>query len=321
MRADRLLALLLHLQTRGRTTTDRLAREFEVSQRTVLRDLYALRVAGFPIYTERGRGGGCYLHEDYRTTITQLTTDEVAAFFLSSIHKPLEDLGLADPLRSARLKLSAALSDTRQAAAQRLAHRIVIDPLPWSSRSRPEGALGLLYDAALNDLWVRATFARRFSTSTRRIAPYGLASKSGEWHLVWADEDGHVHVDSVSTIRRASLVGARFERPDDFDVQAFWAAWRDRELASRPGLDVRLRVRKDAEAYVRDALGERRGIYPRPADDASDWIEMTASFAFLEEARRQLLALGGAVEVLAPEALRASIADFAHQVSMRYDAP
>lgn len=177
-----------------------------------------------------------------------------------------------------------------------------------------DGLLALLCVATLGDRWVRATFARRFSTSTRRIAPYGLVSKTGEWHLVWADEEGHVHVDVVSAIRTATLVGARFERPDDFDVQAFWAAWRDRELASRPGLDIRLRVRKDAEAYVRDALGERRGIYPRPTDDASDWVEMTATFALLEEARRKLLALGGAVEVLAPNALRASVEDFANQI-------
>ena len=61
MRADRLLSLLMFLQNRGRTTTDRLAEELEVSRRTIVRDLYALRVAGFPVYTERGPHGGVYL--------------------------------------------------------------------------------------------------------------------------------------------------------------------------------------------------------------------------------------------------------------------
>ena len=64
MRADRLLSTLMYLQPRGRVTTSRLAQEFEVSRRTITRDLYALRVAGFPVYTERGSSGGVNLHED-----------------------------------------------------------------------------------------------------------------------------------------------------------------------------------------------------------------------------------------------------------------
>lgn len=318
MRADRLLSILLHLQTRGRTTTARLAAEFEVAQRTILRDLYALRVAGFPLYTERGPHGGCYLHEEYRNTLTQLTTDEAAAFFLSSVHKPLEDLGLAGPLRAARLKLSAALSDPRQAAARRLAQRIVIDPLPWRGLAGPDSSLSLLYQAAMEDRWVRITFARQFGTTTRRTAPYGLISKAGTWYLVWSGEDGHVCIDDVSAVQRAKTEDGRFARPDEFDLESFWQAWRDSEAGRRPKLDVRLRVRKDALRYVRDALGERRGVFPQPACAADEWVEIDFSFSHFEQARRQILALGGAVEVMSPQPLRASVADFARQTAQRY---
>ncbi len=132
MRADRLLSILMFLQTRGRTTSERLAREFEVSRRTILRDLYALRVAGFPVYTARGAHGGCFLHDEDRNTLTQLTSDEIAALFVSSIAKPLEDLGLSQPLRGAILKLTAALPPARQEANSRLGERIVIDGEPWA---------------------------------------------------------------------------------------------------------------------------------------------------------------------------------------------
>jgi predicted DNA-binding transcriptional regulator YafY len=319
MRADRLLSILLFLQTRGRSTTDRLADEFEVSQRTILRDLYALRVAGFPVYTERGPHGGCYLHDEYRNTLTQLTTDEIATLFLSSIYKPLEDLGLSDQLRAARLKLTAALPESRRAAMSRLGQRILIDSLPWTKRARPAGFLSVLHQAAMEERWVRVTFVRRFDVTTRRrVAPYGLVAKAGAWYLVWAGEDGHVRVDAVSGIQKGIVEDQRFVRPADFDLDSFWQTSRHGQEAARPGFDVHLRVRKDALRYVRDTLGERHGVFPLPAAEIDEWVELHASFSYFEQARRQILALGGAVEVLEPRALRASVADFARQICERY---
>ncbi|MEN6370097.1 MAG: WYL domain-containing protein [Thermotogota bacterium] len=319
MRADRLLSILFFLQTRGRSTTDRLAEEFEVSQRTILRDLYALRVAGFPVYTDRGPHGGCYLHDEYRNTLTQLTSDEIATLFLSSIHKPLEDLGLSNQLRAARLKLTAALPESQRAAMSRLGQRIVIDSLPWTKRARPVGFLSLLHQAAMEDRWVRVAFVRRFDVTTqRRVAPYGLVAKAGVWYLVWAGEDGHVRIDAVSDIHKATAEDERFERPSGFALDCFWQTWREEQEASRPGFDVRLRVRKDALRYVQDALGERRGVFPLPATETDEWVEIGARFSYFEEARRNLLAFGGAVEVLRPQALRVSMADFAGQIARRY---
>jgi biotin operon repressor len=77
MRADRLLILLLLLQTRGSVTAQTLAKRLEVSERTIYRDLEALSLAGVPVYAERGPGGGWKLLEDYRTNLTRLTETEV----------------------------------------------------------------------------------------------------------------------------------------------------------------------------------------------------------------------------------------------------
>jgi predicted DNA-binding transcriptional regulator YafY len=271
------------------------------------------------VYTERGPHGGCYLHDEYRNTLTQLTTDEIATLFLSSIYKPLEDLGLSDQLRAARLKLTAALPESRRAAMSRLGQRILIDSLPWTKRARPAGFLSVLHQAAMEERWVRVTFVRRFDVTTRRrVAPYGLVAKAGAWYLVWAGEDGHVRVDAVSEIHKAVVEDQRFERPADFDLDSYWQAWRQGQEAARPGFDVRLRVRKDALRYVQDALGERRGVFPLPAAETDEWVEIGARFSYFEEARRSLLALGGAVEVLRPQALRVSMADFARQIAERY---
>jgi len=319
VRADRLLSILMYMQTRGRTTTDRLALEFEVSRRTIIRDLYALRVAGFPVYTERGPHGGCYLHEEYRNTLTQLTTDEIAALFLSSIDQPLKDLGLSDPLRGAVLKLTAALPESRQRAQSRFADRIVLDSAAWETRAESIDQLATLHRATMDDRWVFVVFGRPFDVRTeRRIAPYGLVAKAGSWFVVWAGDDERIRVDRVDRVLSASLLEQGFERPSDFELGAFWNGWRDRQASCQPAFKVRLRVRLDALEYVKDALGSRRGVVFGVPEMSEEWAELEFAFSYFGEARREILALGGAVEVLAPEPLRLSIIDFSEQIRARY---
>ncbi len=95
MRADRLLALVMHLQTRGKTTTQALAKEMGVSRRTILRDIDALSVAGgIPVYTDGGHGGGVALDENYRVTLTGLKESEIRSLFISNNNQLLKDVGL-----------------------------------------------------------------------------------------------------------------------------------------------------------------------------------------------------------------------------------
>src|SRR5450755_3326019 len=82
MQADRLLALLLLLQAHGRTSARSLAHQFEVSTRTIYRDLDVLSAAGVPVYAERGRNGGCLLMPGFRTDVTGLTANEARALFV-----------------------------------------------------------------------------------------------------------------------------------------------------------------------------------------------------------------------------------------------
>jgi len=82
MQADRLLALLLLLQANGRLSATSLARQLEVSTRTIYRDLDALSAAGVPVYAERGRNGGCRLLPGFRTDVSGMTADEARALFV-----------------------------------------------------------------------------------------------------------------------------------------------------------------------------------------------------------------------------------------------
>ena len=82
MRADRLVATLLVLQARGRVTASELADELEISVKTARRDLEALAMAGIPVYSQPGKGGGWQLIGGARTDLTGLTAAEARTLFL-----------------------------------------------------------------------------------------------------------------------------------------------------------------------------------------------------------------------------------------------
>jgi predicted DNA-binding transcriptional regulator YafY len=321
MRADRLLSLLALLESRGRLTTDHLARELEVSRRTVLRDLFALRVAGFPVNSVAGPGGGCWLEDDFRNRLLHLSQDELSALFSIGIPAPLVELGVGTDLQGALGKLAAALPPVRSAVESRMRQRIHLDSVPWSAPSEAAPHLATLHRAVLEDRWVRGTFLRAGGVkSARRIAPYGLVAKATTWYVVWAGEDGRLRVDRVTRVLEATLSRDVFTRPVDFDLSEFWAEWCRRQESGEPWVAVTARVSAAALGELERSTGLRLELCPG-LDQPPDALRprgVRMRFARVQEARSYLLAFGASVEVLDPLALRLTLADFAEQVLRVY---
>src|SRR4051812_14094366 len=160
MRADRLLAIMLLLQTRGKMTAGRLAEELEVSRRTILRDVEALSMAGVPVYAEGGHGGGIALDEDYRTNLTGVQEEEARTLFLASNERLLQQLNLGEAAERTLLKVAAALPVRHQKAVQQMRQRFLIDPAWWWQDTQPPPFWDDLQQAVYEDRCVRARYER-----------------------------------------------------------------------------------------------------------------------------------------------------------------
>src|SRR6476469_92538 len=127
MRADRLVAVLMLLQTRGRITAAEVAAELEISERTARRDLDALAMAGLPVYSQPGRNGGWQLLGGARTDLSGLNAAEARALFL--VAGPSSS---ATPeLRAALRKLVRSLPESFRTAAEAATTSVLVDPAGW----------------------------------------------------------------------------------------------------------------------------------------------------------------------------------------------
>lgn len=222
MKADRLVALLLLLQSRGRCCARVLAGHLEVSERTIYRDVDALGAAGVPVYAERGSTGGIVLADGYRRALTFFDEDEVRALFVSGA-SPLADLGLERGLARALEKLRGGLADVHQRAADKSRSRIHLDRRRWNQPEPPRELLTTLRRAVWDDRRLRVTYEdRNRKPSTRTIDPLGLVSKAGVWYLV-ARYQGEPRSFRVDRMRGADELPEHFERPPDFDLERHWA--------------------------------------------------------------------------------------------------
>lgn len=321
MRADRLLALLMILQTRGRVTADRLAAELEVSVRTIYRDIEALSTAGVPVYADRGPGGGCALLDSYRTTLTGLSEDEARALFMLTIPTPLAKLGVTADLRAALLKLHAALPASRMQAAERTRQRIHLDPQAWHQPEEPLPHLQTLHQAVWEDRAVLLTYRRIFETDIRRrVEPYALAAKGNIWYLVYRLPAGDWRVLRVSAVQEVQLLAETFTRQAEFDLPALWAAWAAAQESHPFVYEAVVRVAPQLMPWLAVAFRaqDRQQVAEVGAADERGWVRLALRYESFEAARAHLLGLGGAVEVLAPLPLRLGVLDYARQVVAVY---
>ncbi|MCX4880281.1 YafY family protein [Streptomyces sp. NBC_00847] len=322
MRAARLIKMVLLLQSRPAMTAAELARELEVSERTVTRDAQALSEAGVPVYADRGRAGGYRLIGGYRTRLTGLARSEAEALFLSGVPGALREMGLEDAASAARLKVSAALLPSLRDASRAAAQRFHLDAPNWFAEPRTPPLLPAVADAVWDDRRITARYRSRETEVERVLEPYGLVLKAGVWYVcARVTEGGSFRVYRIDRFTAAEAGGERFERDEEFDLPAFWAERAAQFARSILRAEVVVRVSADGARrlpYAVDPASAREALAEAGAPDEEGWLTVTLAVESEKVAHAQLAGLGPEVEVLAPPSLRARFADDAIRLGRLY---
>jgi predicted DNA-binding transcriptional regulator YafY len=321
VRASRLVSLLLLLQTRGQLTARELAAALEVSERTIYRDVDALSASGVPIYAERGPLGGVRLVEGYRTRLTGMTAEEAEALFLSGLPGPAAQLGLGTVVAAAQLKVLAALPTELRARASRLVERFHLDAAGWFQTGETVEHLPLMAQAVWDSQRVSMSYDRGDRLVDRSIDALGLVLKGGIWYVVGL-VDEQVRTYRASRIKDVQLSDQHFERPEGFDLAAFWsdniAAYeRDHER-----LEVTIRVAPSRAANLGDAVGNDALIQADvlPTTDDQGWTHLRLSLLWPGEALGRLLGLGADFELLEPVEMRERLVGLTRGALERHSA-
>ncbi|MFJ6673655.1 helix-turn-helix transcriptional regulator [Actinosynnema sp. NPDC091369] len=301
MRADRLVAVLLVMQARGRVTAAELAAELEVSVATARRDLEALSSAGVPVYPQPGRGGGWRLVGRARTDLSGLTSSEARALFLL-----VGPAASGSPeVRAALRKLVRALPETFREGARAAADAVVVDVAGWGGvgRERP-GLVGVLQEAVVGRRRVVLGYEGRGRVRSERVVePWGLVDKDEVWYLVAGTEAGE-RTFRVDRVVSARVMDEVFVRPEGFDLGVAWERVVSEVERRRSSVSAVVSV----ESRFAHVLGDQFGRHCEVVEEGGgrSLVRLSATTPLM--IAQVLAGWGGLVEVVESVEVRAELA-------------
>ena len=306
-RVDRLLALILLLQSRRVVTAEIMATHFELSVRTIYRDLAALGEAGVPIVAEAGVGYS--LMRGYHLPPVNFTTDEASALVMGGLLvEQFADVSVKERMHSALLKVRAVLWPDHQDRIRRLERALATTA---NADAPMQADLSLLQEAIAERSILRFSYlgAGKVEATQRIVEPLGLIHYLGRWHLVAWCRSARGYRD-FRTDRMSGVAATRgaFTPRDEFSLAQY--------IRSMPAPNLRARVLFTPLAADRAKREWWLGVIDETS--RADGIMLTLAAVEWDGLVRWLLSFGCEATVLAPVSLRRSLVAMAKDTAVHH---
>lgn len=298
MKTSRLFHIVHRLLRDGRTTAPALAKELEVSVRTIYRDIDALCQAGVPVATEPGKGGGLSLMEGFALPGTLMSPQEQAQLLVA-----VKSAGSLTGTDSSALMLKLGALFRRQESDW-----LAVDLTRWGSLAGRDERFVLLQQAIQDRQCVRFTYTGTGGTGLRTVQPAKLVYKASAWYLQgFCLTRQAFRTFKLSRMRDPEITGESFDplpQPPPIEAFANAADYPEVRLRFPPSLAFRVYDEFDADTITQEADGSLTVTARMPIDDG--WL-----YGYL-------LSFGGGAQVLAPEQLKAGLAVQARRMAQLY---
>lgn len=315
LKSERLVAITLLLQSRGKMTAERLAGILDVSVRTIYRDMDSLSLAHVPVSMDYGPGGGYFLPDDYKLDSTTLTGEEAVALALggaviggSHLFESSEDL------RRALFKLEATLPAEYRADLRTARERILVDMAAWWRRPAGAPRLETVREAVWAGEQLDLCYPRSDNDGAewRRVEPHGLVCKAGVWYLVaYCQLRQDFRIFRVDRIEDLTVRDEETAPRPDFDLEAYWEERRQAFQEQIAPFTLTLRVTPRGRTWLYDHYC----ILREEADGAA---MVQVKLGSSNDALSYALSLGAEATVLDPPELREAIRTQAQAIASLY---
>lgn len=313
-RTDRLVAMVLFLQGRRVVRAADMAKHFEVTERTIYRDMSALGEAGVPISGEAGVG--YCLMKGYQLPPVMFTAEEASAFFVGGeLVKQFTDASLQGPMASALDKLRAVLPRDRQDHVEKLVSRTIVRGRV--GRATPDVGTQRWMVTVQQGVVLRRVLRmayrglERDEDTQREVEPLGVVFYGGSWYLVaWCRLRKGLRHFRVDRIQRLELLPVSFPAREDFSL----AEHMERSGVEGESTPVRIwfhdlaRERAQRESYATLSEDQRR----------DGGAEFTLYSYSLEWTAQWLLSFGERAEAVAPARLRRLVRTAAEKIAAKH---
>ncbi|MFO7784539.1 MAG: transcriptional regulator, partial [Desulfatiglandales bacterium] len=314
----RIIQLLISAR-RGWSAAD-LASELDCNARTVYRDLEALQVAGFPLYTERVEGKNLWSVLDtvkHQVPVPFSLTELMALYFGRDMLRVFQGTAFHDSLESLFQKVRTTLPPESVKYLNSVEQTLHVGIKPYKDYARFKEMIQRVEEAAREHRTLEIVYytMSRKSEGRRRVDPFRIWFYNGTFYLIGhCHKRGEVRIFALDRIRMLSVTKATFEIPEDFDLEAFLRP----SLGVFQGEPVRVIVRfaPRVAGYIWEKVWHESQEITLE-DDGSVLFE--AEVAGLDEIRFWVLGWGSAAEVLEPEALREAVRAEARALAERYE--
>ncbi|PAF28491.1 YafY family protein [Paenibacillus sp. 7516] len=313
MKLDRLLAIVVLLINRGRVQAKDLADTFEVSIRTIYRDIDTLGQAGIPVVTYQGMSGGIGLAEGYRLDRNVLTDRDLASIVTALRSVSTSHTNVARELLME--KLSSIVPESKNDDFQAETNRFIVDYSMWTHPEALQNKLQIIEQGLDQLRSITFTYCSAEGAQTHRtVDPHTLVLKKHSWYLyAFCHERNEFRMFKLVRMQDVTLAHGSFERkPINLQDRPWQQEWATPGNTVAMTMRFHARVRHIAEEWfgIENVIPDGQGYYiSQVAFPEDNWL-----YGFI-------LGFGGDAEVLEPLHIRDEIRRIAEQIVQNYTAP